>query len=715
MRLKRLSRKSTRSLIPLVLVIGMAAAVCAAFALQNSSQHKVLFEKAKFTMETKGDLKGAIDLFEEIIRKYPNEREYAARSLYLMGTCYERLGERQAQQAQATFQRIVKDYPDQTDSVNMAKNKLVAFQKTRGATEPGEGEFRIRKIGPLEVLGGPSPDGSLISCVDWNTGDLALYVVASGTKRRVTAKGSWAVSGDWAEESSFSPDGKSIAYNWYNLKDDRYDLRTINIDGTGQKVLYGGKDVNYIWPCGWTPNGKHILAIVTNNEKLSRIALISASDGTARTIKEFKSGAPGKLSLSPDGQWIAFAYPNEVPWRTSSEKSDIYLLSVDGSREVPVVAHPADDSLLGWTPDGKSILFSSDRSGSWDAWIQPVENGDAGGDPQLIRRDFGDPKIMPMGFTRDGSFYYGIRISLDDIYILSLDPATGGPAARAEKAALRFEGSNSCPCWSPDGAYLAYTSARGQGRSEPAVLCIKSMISGEEREVHPTIKDFDTIAWFPDGKFILVRGVAEGQRSGLFRMDIATGKAEALLILDEMGGFHGPVLSRDGKRIFYDLDDWKNDTFRIMSYDLETKLKKELIRSSSQMIHYGQSPDGKWLAFKDEEDGVACLRTIPLEGGDKRTLMKLDKGGGINGLVWSPDGRYIYYSKWEEGSSKSETCSLWRIPAEGGRPEKFDLTMDAFGKLSFHPDGKKLAFTSWRIESEAWVMENFLPADKVKK
>lgn len=709
MRLERSEMKlTTRFFIPIA-VIALAAAVCAAFTLQNSSQHQVLFEKAKFTMETKGDLKGAIELFEEIIKKYPEERDYAAKSLYLMGICYEKLGERQAQQAQATFQRIIEDYPDQTKEVNLAKEKLLVFQKARVPAETSEGEFRIRKIGPLEVLGAPSPDGRLISCVDWDTGDLALYEVASGKKRRVTAKGSWAVSNDWAEESSFSPDGKTIAYNWYNFKDLRYDLRTINTDGTGQNVLYGGKDVNYVWPCGWTHDGKHILAIVTNNERVSRIVLISASDGKARTIKDFKSGAPGKLSLSSDGQWIAFAYPYEVPWRTSSEKTDIYVLAVDGSREVPLVAHPADDCLLGWTPDGKSILFSSDRSGTWDTWIQSVENGDAGGDPRLIRRDFGDPKIVPMGFTRDGSFYYGIRITLDDIYILSLDPAAGGPAARPEKAALRFEGSNSCPCWSPDGDYLAYTSVRSQGRSEPGVLCIKSMTSGEEREVHPALKDYDTVAWFPDGKFILVRGVVDGHRLGLFRVHIVTGEAEALLIMDDMEGFHGPVLSRDGKRIFYDLDDWKNDTFRIMSYDLETKQKKELIRSSSQIIHYNQSPDRKWLAFNEGEEGVVCLRTIPSEGGEKKTLMKLDKGEGINGIVWSPDGRHVYYSKWEEGSGKSEACNLWRIPAEGGRPEKFDLTMDGLGKLSFHPNGRKLSFNSWRIESEAWVMENFLP------
>jgi Tol biopolymer transport system component len=697
-------------------ILSAGLALVVAFVLAGAGQQNAeqLYKTGLYEEEVGGNLQKAIEIYQDILKRFPDNRGIAAMAQLHIGLCYEKLGTSEAEKA---FQKVLDNYPEQSEAANMAKEKLVVFQKVRGSAKVSEGEFRIRRIGPLEVLGAPSPDGNLISCVDWDTGDLALYEVASGKRRRVTNKGSWAVSGDFAEESSFSPDGKSIAYNWYNSKDLRYDLRTINTDGTGQNVLYCGEDVNYIWPCGWTPDRKHILAIVTNNERVSRIALISASDGTARTIKDFKSGAPGKLSLSSDGQWIAFAYPNEVPWRTSSEKSDIYLLAVDGSREVPLVAHPADDGLLGWTPDGKSIFFSSDRSGTWDAWIQPVENGDAGGDPRLIRRDFGDPKIVPMGFTRDGSFYYGIRIALDDIYILSLDPATGGPAARAEKAALRFEGSNSCPCWSPDGDYLAYTSVRSQGRSEPGVLCIKSMISGEEREVHPAIKDFDTVAWFPDGKFILVRGVADGHRPGLFRVDTVTGEAEASLILDDMGGFHSPVLSRNGKRIFYDLDDWKNDTFRIMSYDLETKQKKELIRSSSQIIHYNQSPDGKWLAFKEGEgeEGVACLRTIPSEGGEKRTLMRLDKGEGINGIVWSPDGRYIYYSKWEEGSSKSEACSLWRIPAEGGKPEKYDLTVDGLGRLSFRPDGRKLAFNSWRIESEAWVMENFLPVDKTNK
>jgi Tol biopolymer transport system component len=238
---------------------------------------------------------------------------------------------------------------------------------------------------------------------------------------------------------------------------------------------------------------------------------------------------------------------------------------------------------------------------------------------------------------------------------------------------------------------------------------------GEDREVLPGLRDFDTVAWFPDGESILCRAAVEGHRLGLFQVDLAKEKAETVLVLDDMGGLHGPILSPDGKRIIYDLDDFGNQTFRVMSFELETKQKRELIRSSSQIISYGLSPDGKWLAFKEGERGIACLRVIPSGGGEKKTILRLDKGGGINSIVWSPDGQYIYFSKWEKGSSKSEACSLWRIAAQGGEPVKYDLTMDGLSNLCFHPDGSKLAFNSWRIESEVWVMENFLPADKAKK
>jgi Tol biopolymer transport system component len=61
---------------------------------------------------------------------------------------------------------------------------------------------------------------------------------------------------------------------------------------------------------------------------------------------------------------------------------------------------------------------------------------------------------------------------------------------------------------------------------------------------------------------------------------------------------------------------------------------------------------------------------------------------------------------------------LYRISADGGEAQKIDLTMIGFRHLSVHPDGQHLAFSSVGASAEpsqVWVMENFLPADKVKK
>lgn len=61
---------------------------------------------------------------------------------------------------------------------------------------------------------------------------------------------------------------------------------------------------------------------------------------------------------------------------------------------------------------------------------------------------------------------------------------------------------------------------------------------------------------------------------------------------------------------------------------------------------------------------------------------------------------------------------LYRISADSGEPQKLDLTMARFRHFSVHPDGQRIAFSSMGEnppDSQVWVMENFLPADREKK
>src|ERR1700692_2631291 len=52
-------------------------------------------------------------------------------------------------------------------------------------------------------------------------------------------------------------------------------------------------------------------------------------------------------------------------------------------------SRPSQDTVVGWSDDGKRLLFASDRSGSMALWSLPFLNGKVDGPPELLRRDIG--------------------------------------------------------------------------------------------------------------------------------------------------------------------------------------------------------------------------------------------------------------------------------------------------------------------------------------
>jgi len=94
----------------LLLLVLLLATSISSRAFKESKDHRVLYEKAKYTMETKADLQEAITLFESLITSYPDEKEYAAKAQYHIGLCYEKLGLKEAQKA---YRKVLDNYPEQ--------------------------------------------------------------------------------------------------------------------------------------------------------------------------------------------------------------------------------------------------------------------------------------------------------------------------------------------------------------------------------------------------------------------------------------------------------------------------------------------------------------------------------------------------------------------------------------------------------------------------
>jgi Tol biopolymer transport system component len=585
----------------LILTAVLMAAI--AWIPAATQDRQVLFEKALALEEAQGKLQEAIALYQRIVDE-SKDQALAAQAQLRIGICHQKLGHKEAQSA---FQKVIDNYPGQAETVRLAREQLSVL--VRAQTLKGEGELKVRMV--PELIGGRiSRDGRWLCGWD-DTGDMSVMEVGTGSKRRLTQNASWD-KGDFVDDLTVSPDSKRVAFVWFRNYRDR-DLKVINIDGTGERTLSTEADPSaQLRLCDWTPDGRYILGITSKESEPSRFVFLSVSDGAIRVVKNVGALNPQRVEISPDGGWIAYDFAQNE----DTGVRDIFLLSTDGNREIPLVQHPADDRLLAWAPGGDQILFSSDRveSGSLDVWIVPVEDGKARGVPALVRRDVGRRAIVPVGFTLDGSFYYTVRSAKSDVYLAVLDPEKAKVSTPAKNVAQGFEGANRCPAWSPDGKYLAYISDRESGGLRSTALCILSLDTGEYRVLFPQLGSMNRMSWLPDGESVLAisggnrlvnvktGGVRLANWGSISLINVKTA-AVRTLIADDGTGIHSPRCTPDGKKVLYANDSQDYKVHRIISYDVESRQKKEIYRSSQMINRMDISPDGKLLAFLEAGGG----------------------------------------------------------------------------------------------------------------
>ncbi len=630
----------------------------------------------------------------------------------------------------------------------------MALGAGRGLAQSGDHRFHGAEVRQVwadrrtNLLGQPSLDGRYLSFVDWETGDLAVRDLATRQNYRLTNKGSWRDSAEYAYFSVFSPDSRQVAYAWFNEKK-FYELRVVSIEnsrppllppssevesvrpsgappsrppigqlyhagvrGSKPRVLYRSDEVQFIKPTFWSMDGKYILALVFGKKILNQIVLISVADGSMRVLKAPFWIYPKMMGMSPDGRWIVYSLNQEPPYL----QHDIYLLSTDGGQDIPLVEHPANDVFPVWAPDGKSILFASNRAGTLDVWVIPMADSEAQGPPVLVKKDIG--RFLPLGFARKGAFYYGLRTGTEDAYVGSLDPVTGEAVEPPKPVSTLLVNVNRSPDWSPDGKQLAFLSRVDTENHgvEMRVITIQSSETGKERQFGvPKLGYLEWLRWSPDGRSFLVGGSDTNNLGGLYRVDAQTGQVAAL-VQGEFApprGFEG-VWSPDAKAVFYVHEDMRETFTSIRFRDLESGQERKLHQSDPHWRHnnLAVSPDGRFLAFGMSDGNrtqAKILLVMPAAGGNPREVLKL-KNESLSGVHWTRDGTHLLFSR--AGQPKP---GLWRIPAKGGEPRSLGLATNENARISLHPDGRRIAFTAGETNTEVWVMENFLPGPRAAR
>jgi Tol biopolymer transport system component len=659
-------------------MLAAAAALWLAFipaaTAQSQDRAEVALKAAIDKEVVDGDLKGAIEQYKKIAQS--TNRAVAAKALLRMGQCHEKLGGAEGQEARKAYQRVVRDFADQAEIVAQARVRLAALGGPGAA-----GELVTRRVlaDASGVYGALTPDGKYISHIDWKTGDVVQLEVASGQTRRITNRGPWSETDmGKGHHLLFSRDGKQIAYNSYP-KDGDYQLLIRNRDGSGLRTLYSEKEC-YVRPLDWSPDGGSILAILMcgKDDWRDELTLISTADGSVRVLNSDIHWAWRMLkmaSFSPDGRFVAYSVQREG----SPPHGDVFLMTADGRNEVVVAGHPAEDQLLGWTPDGTSLVFLSDRSGTWDIWTVHITGGKQQGEPELLKEGFGYYSEV-FGLAPDGSLYYRTVTALGRLYNGEIDLETGKVLVPPAPVTTRYTGLPYTLTWSPDGrklAYIIYGAPTAPGNS---ILAIRSAATGEERFLSPRLHSVTDISWAPDGRSVIAFGDSE-RNTGAFRIDTETSGITKLTV---KGSF--PYLCPDGKTLVFE----KSGT--VKKRNLDTGEESEVVKAEG---HYDLSPDGREVVF--QLDGA--VKIVSLNGGEPRELFRgLAKRYWLG---WTRDDRYIIA---RAGSG------IWRVPAQGGTPLKLDLSVPRMASFTLHPDNRRFAFSvNEGYKSELWVLENFLP------
>ena len=547
-----------------------------------------------------------------------------------------------------------------------------------------------------DVLGAPSPDGRFLSFVD-RSGDLAIRDLDSGTNRAITRPAGGNAVEEFAYFSIFSRDASRIAYAWFN-EEGFYELRLADVASSETRLLYRNREAGFVQPCAFSPDGEHILTLFFRRDNVSQIALVAVRDGSVRILRSLDWFYPKKIDLSPDGR---FAVYDSITGEESPAR-EILVMALDGSFEAALTDHPANDLAPLWTPDGSAVVFASDRRGSMDLWMVPVDEGRAAGQAVLVKPGLG--RALPMAFTRDGRLFYGLRTGRTDTYVAGFDPASGSLTEQPVSVG-GSQGANRSPEWSPDGRFLAFLTRVGTENfgQEHRAVTILELTTGRETVVWPRLAYIERLRWSPDSASLLLSGSDSQGRAGLFTMDIPEGSVQQAVV-ERGGNFRGIEgdWSADGGAIYF-VQQAEEGGSIIRSHDLLAGRRRDVYRPPSpariHAMRRARSRDA--LAFVQSASGGRRQSLLVLEpdAKDAEEILHLQYGN-LTGIDWNAGDEGLLVS-----TDAASGPALWSVSLSGADPRQLEAPWVQPGPVRISADGTRAAFSQGGQESEVRAIQ----------
>ena len=393
-------------------------------------------------------------------------------------------------------------------------------------------------------------------------------------------------------QPTLSPDGSHVAFSWLAQTGGTYHVfvRPIASDSLLQITQGKGSEFRPVW----SPVGDQIAYARIEDGMSCELLSVSSVGGPPRHLADCDKDDGDNIAWTPDGKTLAMKAPG-------SRGIDLLTLA-DGSirhfTEVPPSEHMDSDPTF--SPDGTLLAFTRwHAAGVADVQVVPV----SGGQPK--RLTFDNLKVEGLTWEPDGRHlvYSTNRGGPFTLWRVSID---GGPPELVPVTGR----SVSSPVMSRDGQRLVYEDWNGQ--TDLFSLDLRSPDAQPQQVTYTTRWDWNP-AVSPDGKRIAYAS----DRTGFSEIWVADRDGGNALKLTAFGGPYtsGPAWSPDGREIVFD-NPAANGNFDIYAVNADGGAPRRLTDAPAEDRFAHFSPDGKWIYFSSRRSGDWQIWRMPAAGGN---------------------------------------------------------------------------------------------------